>query len=159
MVVEPNRSGDLGLALQEEMMALVRAFGLHRAEETPCGQPISVAEAYAITELVHKTELAQNDLGQRLNLAKSTVSRLIDKLVSKGLVRRARSGGDGRVSVLALTEAGETTAEQLAEARRAKFAGVLDAIPSSSREQVLEALELLVQAMRSSTESVERTPR
>ena len=28
------------LELQERMVALVRAFGLHKPDETPCGKPV-----------------------------------------------------------------------------------------------------------------------
>ena len=30
--------------LQERMIALIRAFGLHKPDQTPCGRPVSVAE-------------------------------------------------------------------------------------------------------------------
>ncbi len=38
-------------ALQEQITAFIRAFGLHRPEQTPCGEPVSVAEAHALMEL------------------------------------------------------------------------------------------------------------
>jgi DNA-binding MarR family transcriptional regulator len=149
MVAASNDSADLGSALQEEMTALVRAFGLHRVEETPCGRPVSVAEAYAISVLAGDRGLSQRDLGHRLDLAKSTVSRLVDKLVHKGFVTRESSADDRRVSLLSLTDEGRDAARQLDRARADKFAGVLEAIPESRREGVLEALGDLVQAMRS----------
>ena len=37
--------------LARAMTALVRAFGLHRPEETPCGEPITVAEAHTLIDL------------------------------------------------------------------------------------------------------------
>jgi hypothetical protein len=36
------------LELQERMIGLVRAFGLHKPDETPCGQPVAVAGAHAL---------------------------------------------------------------------------------------------------------------
>jgi len=39
------------IELQERMIGLIRAFGLHRPDETPCGQPVAVAEAHALLEL------------------------------------------------------------------------------------------------------------
>ena len=134
--------------LQEQMMALVRTFGLHKPEETPCGRGVTVAEAYTLTELTKENQLSQNELVQRLNLAKSSVSRLVDKLVKRGWITRERSSEDGRVWLLSLTEAGKNTAENLSQARQAKFAQVLAHIPQEEQKNVLHALEVLVQAMR-----------
>jgi DNA-binding MarR family transcriptional regulator len=65
------------LGLQEQLVALIRAFGLHRPDQTPCGQPVAVAEAHALMELAQGAPLSQNDLAARLQLEKSTVSRLV----------------------------------------------------------------------------------
>jgi DNA-binding MarR family transcriptional regulator len=136
--------------LQEQMMTFVRTFGLHKPEETPCGQPIPVAEAYALTELAKENQLSQHDLVQRLNLAKSTVSRMVKKLVKRGWISRERSQDDGRVWLLSLTEAGVNTAVNLSQARQTKFAQILNHIPESEQENVLNALATLIQAMHQS---------
>ena len=49
-----------------------------------------------------------------------------------------------------LTGAGNRTAENIAEARRAKFVRVLEAIPEDERESVLEAMRILEEAIRES---------
>jgi DNA-binding MarR family transcriptional regulator len=110
--------------LQERMIALIRAFGLHKPDETPCGKPVSVAEAHALMELSRAETLVQKELASRLRLQKSTVSRLVGMLEDRGWVERSRSPRDGRALELRLTEAGRRTAEGIAEARRAKFARV-----------------------------------
>ena len=136
--------------LQERMIALIRAFGLHKPDETPCGKPVSVAEAHALMELSRGGPLVQKELVWRLRLEKSTVSRLVGMLEGRGWVERSRSLADGRAIELRLTEAGRRTAEGIAEARRAKFARVLEAIPEEERESVLESMRLLEEAMRES---------
>ena len=37
--------------LMESVVSFVRSFGLHRPEQTPCGQPVPVAEAHALMDL------------------------------------------------------------------------------------------------------------
>src|SRR6266542_4021381 len=125
------------LDLQEQMIALIRAFGLHRPDQTPCGQPIAVAEAHALMELARAEPLSQNDLVARLRLEKRTVSRLVHQMEQRGWIVRSRSPLDGRMAQLHLTEAG-----------RAKFARILAAIPEEQRANVLESLTILVEAMR-----------
>lgn len=136
------------IELQEQMMTLVRTFGLHKPEETPCGQPVTVAEAYTLTELAKEKQLSQNELVQRLNLAKSTVSRMVNKLGKRGWIARERSPADGRIWLLSLTEAGENAAINLTQARQVKFSQLLTNIPQEEQDNVLHALEILIQAMR-----------
>src|SRR5215212_2907556 len=130
--------------LQDQLIALIRAFGLHRPGQTPCGEPVAVAEAHALMELAHGVPLSQNDLAARLQLEKSTVSRLVGILESRGWIARSRSARDGRARELRLTDTGEQMAAELAEARRAKFARVFDAIPEAERATVLGSLQVLV---------------
>jgi DNA-binding MarR family transcriptional regulator len=136
--------------LQERMIALIRAFGLHKPDQTPCGRPVSVAEAHALIELSRAETLVQKELASRLRLEKSTVSRLVGMLEGRGWVERSRSPQDGRALELRLTEAGKRTAENIAEARRAKFAQILEAIPEEERESVLESMRILEEAMSES---------
>ena len=136
------------LGLQEQLIALIRAFGLHRPDQTPCGEPVAVAEAHALKELAQDAPLSQNDLAARLHLEKSTVSRLVGIMESRGWIARGRSAQDGRARELRLTDTGWQMTADLAEARRAKFARVFDAIPEAERAAVLESLQMLVEAMR-----------
>jgi DNA-binding MarR family transcriptional regulator len=136
------------LALQEQMVALVRAFGWHRPEQTPCGQPVPISEAHALMELTRDIGLSQQVLGARLGLEKSTVSRLVQQLAARGWVERRRSDEDGRVMLLSLTEDGYRAADRLAEARAIFFARILDRVPEERRRQILECLALLVAVVR-----------
>jgi DNA-binding MarR family transcriptional regulator len=135
------------LALQAQLSAFVRAFGLHQPEQTPCGQPIPVSEAHAITELYREGPMAQHELVARLNLQKSTVSRLVTQLENRGWLSRRRETPDGRVAVLELTDAGRRAALQVVAARAAKFDRLLAALPADRRGDVIEALSLLVEAL------------
>lgn len=134
-------------ALQQQMVALVRAFGLHQPDQTPCGQPVPVAEAHALQELARAEPLAQRDLAAWLRLEKSTVSRLVAQLEDKGWVVRDRSSTDARVLLLRLTAEGRRMAEQIATARQMRFAKLLAAIPEEQRAEVVVALATLVEAM------------
>jgi DNA-binding MarR family transcriptional regulator len=135
-------------ALQNQLIAFIRAFGLHRPDQTPCGQPVAVAEAHALMELAREAPLSQNDLVVRLQLEKSTVSRLVSQLEQRGWIERQRNAVDGRVLDLRLTETGRRIAGDLAAARQAKFARLLETIPEEKRAFVLDALQTLVEALR-----------
>ncbi|MBT9317137.1 MarR family winged helix-turn-helix transcriptional regulator [Leptothoe spongobia] len=136
--------------LQGQLIALIRAFGLHRPDQTPCGQPVTVAEAHALMELSNGQSLSQNELSTRLSLEKSTVSRLVKILERREWLQRNRSEADRRVMQLALTKNGQQVAEQLATARREKFDRILSAIPNGQQTVVLNSLKILVEAIHKS---------
>jgi DNA-binding MarR family transcriptional regulator len=138
-------------SLQSQMIALVRAFGLHKPDTTPCGQPVSVAEAHALLELERAAPLSQNELASRLMLEKSTVSRLVAALEQHGWISRIRSQRDARQIELSLTEEGRRIQGQIAAARAAKFQRVLEAVPDTQRERVLDGLNILVEALHASS--------
>lgn len=129
------------------MIAFIRAFGLHRPEQTPCGEPISVAEAHALMELVKQQPVSQTTLGERLHLVKSTVSRVVGLLERRRYLERRRDPNDGRAVQLWLTENGRHAAAHLANARQAKFARLLEHIPVEERDAVLATLKTLVEAL------------
>ncbi len=128
------------------MVALIRAFGLHRTDITPCGQTMSVSEAHALMEISNAESLSQRELGERLLLEKSTVSRLVGQLDERKWLRRSRDERDRRIVNLMLTARGRKVSERLGQARRRRFEMLLDAIPDSRRAAVIDALATVAEA-------------
>lgn len=133
--------------LQEAVTRFVRAFGLHQPDRTPCGTPIPASEAHALAELARAGELRQVELARRLRLEKSTTSRIVTQLVTRGWAERSPAPGDGRGVLVRLTPHGQAAAERLAAARQARFGAALERIPASERQAVLRALALLTEAV------------
>lgn len=140
-----------GKHLEDQIISFVRAFGLHKSGETPCGKPLSIAEAYVLMELSADKQLPQQLLVERLNLAKSTVSRLLKHMLKREWVNRERDLHDGRAWVWRLTEKGEILAADVAEARRKKYEQILAHIPPDSQAIIFNSLNLLVEAINEST--------
>ncbi len=136
--------------LERRLVGFVRAFGLHQTERTPCGEPISVSQAHALTELAAQP-LTQAELARRLRLDRSVVSRLADTLQERAWVGRERHPQDQRAVHLVLTDRGRAAADRLVGARRARLATLLDGVPAAERDNVLRALEVL-------TDSLANTP-
>ena len=132
---------------QGQMVRLIRSLGLHAPNRTPCGRPVSVAEAHALLELTQQAPLSQTVLSRRLALEKSTVSRLVVALAGRQWVKRTRSDGDGRALLLNLTPAGRKAASQLADSRRRMFSRLFQGIPSADRTSVLRAVDTLVKVI------------
>jgi DNA-binding MarR family transcriptional regulator len=132
-------------AFSDAFVRFVRAFGVLDAERTPCGAAMSTAEAHAVTVLRHG-RMSQRTLGERLNLTKSTTSRLVDQLMGRGWADRAADPGDGRVQLVGLTEQGRRVAADVARRRADRLAALLDRVPKAQRSAVTRALRLLEEA-------------
>lgn len=141
--VDAIRVGEFAAAFVD----FVRGFGLLDSERTPCGAPMSPAEAHALT-ILRAGGMTQGALGERLKLGKSTTSRLVDGLEQHGWARRGPHPRDGRARVLALTDKGLEVAATVAERRAARLSALLDHVPSDERPKVIEALHLLTEAGR-----------
>ncbi|MEX2323701.1 MAG: MarR family transcriptional regulator [Acidimicrobiia bacterium] len=131
--------------LADAVVSFVRCFGLHRPEQTSCGFDAGVAEAHALIELEHGP-LRQMELVDLLGLAKSTVSRVVSVMVERGWVARESSESDGRGVTLSLTDDGRDAANRLSRARALRMQALLDQVPPSQRDEVVEVLRVLQDA-------------
>lgn len=137
--------------LTTEISRFVRAFGLHRPEDTPCGAGVPVSEAHALSALAAAAPMTQGQLASELRLAKSTVSRLVDQLIARGWITVGTSDTDRRCRVLSLTPGGQIAAAEFESRRRDRMAGLLNAVPADRRGDVIDALTLLTEAAHAST--------
>jgi DNA-binding MarR family transcriptional regulator len=117
-------------------------------DETPCGAAVPVSEAYALAVLADESGLSQTELGARLRLGKSTVSRLVDQLERRRWAQREVAGSDARQRTVVLTAAGRKAADEIGGRRATRMARLLDRIPERDRPAVMAALDALVEAAR-----------
>lgn len=136
-------------AFSDAFVRFVRSFGLLDADRTPCGAPMSTAEAHAITVL-REERMSQRALGEFLNLTKSTTSRLVDQLMTRGWADRAADPTDGRVQRVGLTEQGQRVAAEVSRRRAERLSTLLDKVPKAQRPAVIRALRLLEEAIHDS---------
>ncbi len=85
-------------------------------------------------------------LAEALAVTPSTASRLSDRLVRKGLVRRREDRRDRRAVRLALTAEGRALVDAVTERRRTEIARLLEGIPEGAQRSMVDALRLLGQA-------------
>jgi DNA-binding MarR family transcriptional regulator len=136
--------------VQDQLLALVREFGLHRTDPTDGGEPVSMSEHQALMELSSGEELSQSELSNRLRLEKSTISRLAVQMEGRGWLERNRDTADARLVRLRLTPRGRAVARDLAVFRSRRLQDLLNGIPESDRESVLQALKVVIRALNRS---------
>lgn len=80
------------------------------------------------------------DVSAELGIDPSTGTRLCDRLVRKGLVRRQRSTSDRRVVRVTLTSAGRSLVDQVTVRRREELSRIVAAMPGRWSAGVVDAL-------------------
>jgi len=133
---------------QSQLLALVREFGVHRTDETPSGETVSMSEHQALMELSGGDELSQTALAERLRLEKSTVSRLAAQMEARGWLERNRDTADARLVRLRLTARGRELAGRLAAVRAGRLRGMLATVPEPDRDAVVQALRVVARALQ-----------
>jgi DNA-binding MarR family transcriptional regulator len=137
--------------LREMIRLLVRRFSLaERADIQCCG--MTVAQA-ATLEALAKGSLRLGELGTRLGIAPSTLTRNLKRLEERGFVHRRQDASDGRAQRVALTATGQQAAAGVVEQEHQFARSVLTHLPHQTAEHSLEVFGELLAAIRAATES------
>jgi DNA-binding MarR family transcriptional regulator len=86
------------------------------------------------------------DIADELQVNPSTGTRMLDRLIRKGMVRRVRSTSDRRVVRVRLTRAGRDVVEQVMDRRRTEFERLVAATAELWRPEVTAALAAFARA-------------
>jgi DNA-binding MarR family transcriptional regulator len=141
-------SEDGARELRDALRELVLAHGVLDAHRRPCGTPLPLPTAHALLDLLAAPEgLTVTDLGARLRIDRTNVSRLCERLVSAGWCARGPHPRDRRARLIHLTQAGRHLAEQVDAASRGHHARLLTALGSDAAP-VVRALQQLERAIR-----------
>jgi DNA-binding MarR family transcriptional regulator len=137
--------------LRAAIRGLVRRFAVsERADVGCCG--VTVAQAAALEALGAEGPMRLSDLGRRLGIAPSTLTRNLARLEAGGLVERAVDTEDARSARVRLSASGRKAAGAVA-AQEVDFARqVIERIPADRRATVIGTLSELLGAVRAATE-------
>lgn len=101
---------------------------------------VSPVQLRALTSLRQKGESNLAQLAEDVGITVSTASRLVDRLVSAGWVRRAVSETNRREISLTLTDAGKDLLRRYDRRRVVLLKECLERVPAERREAVVGAL-------------------
>jgi DNA-binding MarR family transcriptional regulator len=125
--------------LRQLLRRLVRLSGLLEPHDH-AGVRASASEVFALAELVEAGTLSQQELAERLGLEKSTVSRLVAGMESRGWLSRTRDPANRRVYRLSLTGEGATAARRVGEYFHGRHAHLLGSLTQAERRGLMLGL-------------------
>ncbi|WP_431201442.1 MarR family winged helix-turn-helix transcriptional regulator [Bradyrhizobium betae] len=141
-----------GLSLIDDIRAasrlMVRELGFMDATVAASDYPPSAV--HTILEIGIRGPMTSGDLGDFLRLEKSSVSRLVRKLIDCGELRETPDELDARSKRLSLTARGRHTMEALHAFGRQQVSGALAVLTEAEQRTVREGMMLYARALRES---------
>jgi DNA-binding MarR family transcriptional regulator len=133
--------------LVDTVLAASRALVAVAARSlSSAGDEVTLPQYRTLVVLAARGPQGTAELAAELAVNPSTVTRMCDRLVRKGLVRRHRSAGDRRSVRIALTAPGRDLVAEVTRRRRAELARLLEALPPDQHEPVIAAFRAFAAA-------------
>jgi MarR family transcriptional regulator, organic hydroperoxide resistance regulator len=150
------KTNDVAVEVLGPFREVFRAAKLHfAAVQKSTG--VSGAQLWALWEINAQPGLRVSNLTQKMSLHQSTVSNLVERLNSAGLLRRVRKAGDNRVVQLQLTSAGKKVVAQAPKPARGVLPDALEKLDRLSLKKLSSSLETLVKVMKVRVPSATKT--
>jgi DNA-binding MarR family transcriptional regulator len=129
------------------LMIASRAFvGITARSLAGIDADVTLPQFRALMVLAMRGPQRPADISAELGVAPSTGSRMCERLVRKGLVRRTRVSSDRRVVRLRLTPAGRDLVTQLVQRRRTELAEIVAKTAEHWSTSVTAALHAFAEA-------------
>lgn len=113
-----------------------------------CCEDLSLVEYMALKKVCGSQDITIQQIGATLNITKSGVSKVIDRLEEKNYVLREQSSKDGRVCCVAPTEKGVNAVKKISDRYSEYLMEVLDSVEHDSLVNIRDVMELLSKAIQ-----------
>ena len=104
---------------------------------------VTMSQAYALLTLQEVGVMTMNDFAVAMRLHGTTMSRMADTLVEKGLVERKPDPGDRRIVRVALSAQGQATTERMQQNKRQLLAEAFASFSESEQTAIVQMLDRL----------------
>ncbi len=110
------------------------------------GEEVTLTQYRSLVVLASRGPQGVAELAEAVSVTPPTASRLCERLVKKGLVRRRTDRHDRRHVQIALTQSGRDLVDAVTDRRRQEIADLLAAVPAKTQQSVVVALRQLAEA-------------
>src|SRR5919108_1319665 len=104
------------------------------------GSPFTLTEGRVVYEIAHHETTTAAELAKELDLDPGYLSRMLKGLEERGYLVRRPAETDGRQTILALSEHGQTAFAEINGRSRAQVKSLLDPLGADDRARLVEAL-------------------
>ncbi len=151
-ITAPATDESQGAELVDAVMTASRVLVAIAARSLAAAGEVTLPQYRALVVLASRGPQRAVDLAGVLGVNPSSATRLVDRLVRSGLVRRTRERTDRRALRVALSPAGRALVAEVTRRRREEFAQLLRALPPGRHEDVVAALRAIAVAAGEASE-------
>lgn len=126
--------------------SMVRELGFMRP--TLAGTNYSPSAVHALLEIEAQGSMTAAQLVQCLGLEKSSVSRMVGKLINAGELKQGVSGEDGRIRQLFLTPQGKHTVGEINNYGQMQVTTAMEHLNASQQQVVRQGLSAYAKALK-----------
>ncbi|WP_213769379.1 MarR family winged helix-turn-helix transcriptional regulator [Bradyrhizobium sp. dw_78] len=148
-VPDPSLIDDIRAASRQ----MVRELGFMAATLAATGYPPSAV--HTILEIGLRGPMNSAQLAELLHLEKSSVSRMVRKLIENGELKETSDAGDARIKPLSLTAKGRRTLAAIHDFGRRQVSGALERLTEAEQRTVREGLTIYARALRAADRDAE----
>ena len=105
------------------------------------GMDLSYNQYKTLLTIADRGECSLGDLGRELDVAMSSASQMVDRLVNQGLVHRAQDAENRRQVVIRLTAQGEALIAELERGILEGYRRVLTGLSEEEQEELVRSFE------------------
>ncbi len=105
---------------------------------------LTASQGYTLQTLEERGEITMNGLAEEMRLHGTTMTRMVDALVDKGLVERLNDPADRRVVRVRLSQRGRAAATELGARRRDFLASSFRDVPDEDLQAMMDGLRRLL---------------
>ncbi len=110
---------------------------------------VTIPQARVIGDVYAHKIVSIKQLSQNLKMTQSTVSDIVERLVSKGFLVKTANANDKRVVDISLSaELAEDINESILQIANESLTGVLNLLTPNQQEKIVEGMQLLVSAVK-----------
>lgn len=113
-----------------------------------CCEDLSLVEYMALKKVCGTKDITIREIGVALNITKSGVSKVVNRLEEKNYVLREQSSEDGRVCCVKPTEKGLNAVKKISDRYSEYLMEALDSTQQDSLANIKDILELLYSSIR-----------
>ena len=110
------------------------------------GEEVTLPQYRALVVLASRGPQRVIDLAGFLDVTASTATRMCDRLVRKGLIRRQRQASDRRSVRVSISAAGKELVATVTRRRRRDIQAIVDRMATEDREQLVATLQVFAEA-------------
>lgn len=131
----------------EMIQDLTRSLKIFERSEI-VSEGFTISQCYIILYIQNNDSLTMNQISKKMNLDKSTITRIIDNLVRDGYIKKQKSNEDGRVVLASLTKKGKKSASDLQEKINDYYRQIINEIPEGEVMKVVSSVNTLLKALK-----------